>query len=133
MRENENIKAKHLLGATAAGRRYIAYLTILNSGSGERLRQFIAESFTEAALARHDSAERLDWHAAQAEETGRLRVEQVLASEEYALIVMLQAEQGGVFYYSDLRVEDDYPHRIRVFNLFPVFGTDINVQPFQEW
>lgn len=125
-------KSKALLAGTAVGRRLIALLTIWNGGTPERLSTYIADNYTAEALAKYSVDQRLDWHLALREETGRVRVEQIMASEDHAVILVLQAEQGGVFYYCDMRVTDEYPHKIRVFNLRQLHGTDIDVKPFEE-
>lgn len=125
-------KSKALLAGTAVGRRLIALLTIWNSGAADRLSTYIAENYTTEALAKYPLAQRLEWHLALREQTGRVRVEQIMASEDHAVILVLKAEQGGVFYYCDMRVTDEYPHKIRVFNLRQLHGTDIDVKPFAE-
>lgn len=125
-------KTKSLLASTAVGRRLIALLTIWNSGDLDRLKVYIADNYTPDALAKYDLETRLEWHIALREQIGRLRMEQIMASEDHAVILVLKAEQGGVFYYCDMRVTDDYPHKIQVFNLRQLHGTHIDVQPFQE-
>jgi len=103
---------KLALQKSQAGMRFIAQTTIYNQANWPRLAQFIRESYAPALLEERSEAERLaDFQAWQAQ-MGRLRVKQVLASNEHHVIVALEVEREADLYYLELQCEDDYPHLI---------------------
>lgn len=111
---------KLALQQSQAGMRFIAQTSIYNQANWPRLAQFIRESYASALLEERSEAERLaDFQAWQAQ-MGRLRVKQVLASNEHHVIVALEAERETTLYYLELQCEDDYPHRIVRFWLAPL-------------
>ena len=109
---------KAALVGTAVGRRWIAYTTIANSGDFKRLRQFIADNFAPVALGEMSVGERIKWHKELYEQAGKLRVYQVLASEDYQMVLIVQGQKGGLF-ITDMRVLADHPHKLIDYDLHP--------------
>lgn len=101
-----------LLGRTPVGRRLIALITLFNNQDEERLRQFVAEGYSAALLDESPVNTRLNQLADLFAEAGKLRVQQVLASDEHRVIVLAQAQTTGDFYTCEMAVESDYPHKI---------------------
>ncbi|MCU0515152.1 MAG: hypothetical protein MUE40_21570 [Anaerolineae bacterium] len=103
---------KLALRASSAGIRFIAQMTIYNSGSVERLRQYIADSYHERLLAAESVGQRLEDFQALFSRLGRMKVKQVLAANKEHAIVIVTAENNDGIFYTELKVEDDYPHKI---------------------
>lgn len=92
--------------------RLIAQMTIYNSGDFRRLRTFIRESYHETALETESLAERIaifrQMHAA----LGRVRIHQLLATDPYHVLVLVEAEKADGLFMHDLSVEAEHPHKI---------------------
>jgi hypothetical protein len=111
---------KLALQKSQAGMRFIAQTTIYNRQDLARLRQFIAESYSEVLLAEQDMDARLMALQAWYAQEGRVRVKQVLAANEHHVIVALETEKSANLYYLELKCEDDYPHKVTLFMLAPL-------------
>ena len=103
---------KIALRSSQAGMRFIAQMTIYNSGSFERLKQFLLESYHPDLLAQEDIDERLDDFRYQYETLGKVRVRQVVGMGKHHVIVLLEVEKSDEFFLNDMQVEEDYPHRV---------------------
>lgn len=106
---------KLALRKSQAGMRFIAQMHIYNSRNWERLGQFIAESYHEEMLTAQAPDERLSIFQAVADEIGRLKVKQVVGTSDHQAIVVMEAERTEHYYYVNIAVEDDYPHKITLF------------------
>lgn len=100
---------------SSAGLRLIAQLALLNRGDFKRLRAFIAESYTPAALEVEILPARLAALRGQYASGGPLRIYQVIAADKHRVIALTQARRSGALFYTELAVEADYPHRIADF------------------
>ncbi len=100
------------LTRSSAGMRLIAQLTLFNRGDFKRLRAFIAESYAPAALQAEILPARLAALRGQFASGGPLRVCQVIAADKHRVIALTQARRSGALFYTELAVEEDYPHRI---------------------
>ncbi len=103
---------KTALKLSNAGMRLIAQTTILNSGDTNRLRDFIVNNYTPGALEEQAPDARVQAYQASFEQTGKLRVFQVLATDKHRVIVLMQAQADGAMYYTEIAVEEDFPHKI---------------------
>jgi hypothetical protein len=103
---------KLALRISQAGMRFIAQMTIYNSGNFERLRRFIAESYHPDLLKEEPVDTRLDEFRASYDAIGKVRVRQVIGTGKHQVIVLLEAEQADDYFLGELKVEEDYPHRI---------------------
>ena len=103
---------KQTLMQTAAGRRFIAFLTIFNSGNADRLRTYIAENTTEKALESQSVDDRWQQLIDTMNEVGKLRVHQVVAADDHYIVVLVQAKNTGDFYINEYKVDEEYPHKV---------------------
>jgi hypothetical protein len=108
------------LRISQAGMRFIAQMTIFNSGNFERLRTFIAESYHPDLLEQKPATARLGDFRNDFAMMGKVRVRQVVGTGKHHVIVLLEAEHDEGFFLSELKVEGDYPHRIVEYNLSEV-------------
>lgn len=107
------------LRMSQAGMRFIAQMTIYNSSNFERLRTFIEESY-HPGLFEDDSIDIwLDDFRADYTAAGKVRVRQVVGTGKYHVIVLLETERADGYYLSEMKVEEDYPHRIIEYNQAP--------------
>ena len=106
------MESKAALMKTPAGRRVIALLTIMGSGDVKRLRTYIRENFTGQALAEQPLTERMRWHREMLARTGKLKVQQVVVSEEHHVVFIAQAQADEALYLAEMRIEADYPHKV---------------------
>lgn len=110
---------KQVMVESPAGRRLMAYLTIMNTRNTERLKVYVADNYADEALEKESVDARMRWHDEAFDLTGRLRIHQVVAYDEHYVVVMLQAERDDGYYISEFKVDEDYPHKIMKFNLHP--------------
>lgn len=111
-----NPQDKMTLMQTAAGRRYIAFLTILNSGRQDRLRTFITDNYTEKALAKQGVDDLFAQYTAYMDAVGKLKVHQVVAADDHYIVVLVKAQKDDKLYINEYKVEEDYPHRVLKYN-----------------
>ncbi len=95
--------------------RFIAQMTIYNSGDFERLRQYIEESYHPDLLAQESVEDRVAIFREQAETIGKVRITQVVATGKHHVIVVMETEREEGYLVNEMKVEEDYPHRITVF------------------
>jgi hypothetical protein len=105
------------LRISQAGMRFIAQMTIYNSGDFERLRTFIAESYHPDLLLLESADERLAAFRDQRTRIGKLRVQQVIGTAKHHVVVMLESQKLDDYFLNDLTVEEDYPHLIQEYSL----------------
>jgi hypothetical protein len=102
--------AVNILGKTKAGRRFIGFMRAFNQHSDYDA--LVRESVAETALAATDAA---TW-AAELQRiytaTGGVRVMQVIATDEYRVVVLMQTQSDGTLQIIDMGVSEDYPHHI---------------------
>jgi hypothetical protein len=103
---------KIALRASNAGMRLIAQTTIYNSGDAERLTQFVTDSYHDNALEENSAAKRLEEFQTLFSQIGRMKVKQVVGTNKHHAVVILEAEKDDGFYYTEIEVEEDYPHKI---------------------
>lgn len=108
------------LAKSRAGMRYMAQMTFYNRGDFDRLRQFIAESYTPEALAEIPLEDRLEEQEALYSALGKLRIEQVVGAGDHQIIVVVKAQNSGEFFYNQMAVTEDYPHAVILFAHAPV-------------
>ncbi|RMG86443.1 MAG: hypothetical protein D6712_07545 [Chloroflexi bacterium] len=111
---------KQVLMKTQVGLRFIAMMAIYAKGDMERLRQYIAEYYTDDALASKSVEERLAEFEVAHEQVGRFRVQQLMGLSDYQAIIITETEKGGGFYMHQMQVEEEYPHKVIEYILRPV-------------
>ncbi len=115
---------KRALSGSQAGMRFIAQMKIYNDGDFARLHQFIIESYSDTLLTEQAADERLqDWQE-KLQSLGRHKVKQVLAAGKHQVSIVVSTEKSLDFYYVEVQVEEDYPHKILVFLHAPLEGVE---------
>ncbi len=103
---------KTALKLSNAGMRLIAQTTILNSGDTRRLHDFIANNYAPKALEQQAVGERVESAQEAFAQTGKLKIFQVLATDKHRVIVIMQAQANDAMYYTEIAVEEDFPHKV---------------------
>ncbi|MEO8377921.1 MAG: hypothetical protein ABI579_09650 [Candidatus Sumerlaeota bacterium] len=106
---------KLALRVSQAGMRFIAQMTIYNSGDFERLRKYIEESYHPDMLAQESVEDRIAIFREQYDRIGKVRIKQVVGGGKHHVIVVLGTEREEGYLVNEMQVEEDYPHRIIVF------------------
>ena len=104
------------LGGSNAGMRLIAQCGLLKRGDEGRLGEFLRAGYTEAALQESPATERLATLRADHDRYGPLKPRQVLALEKHHALVLMQAQHDEAYLLCEIRVEEDYPHRITAYS-----------------
>lgn len=100
---------------TKAGRRFAGFMATFNRGDAHKLRAFISEYTTDEALQSNPVD---DWMAHLEliyGSTGGLRAVQILASDEYRVLLLMQAHADGSLHVVEMAVSEDYPHKVAEF------------------
>lgn len=111
---------KLALRKSQAGMRFIAQMHIYNGGDFGRLDMFIRDSYHDDMLEAQSAVERNQILMAMHEKIGRVKVKQVVGTHEHQAIIVIEAEKTDKFYYVEMKVEEDYPHKITYFSLQPM-------------
>ncbi len=106
---------KLALRASQAGMRFIAQMTIYNSGDDTRLAQFIDQAYHPQLLDAQSVAGRVQVFKTTRNRLGRLKVKQVIATGEHQAIVVMETEHTNDYFMMQIQVEEDYPHRITAY------------------
>lgn len=110
---------QQVLMKTAAGRRLIAYLTLFNRGDIPRLASYIRDNYSETAFKTRSADEWEQWTADIQEQVGKLRIHQVVAVDDYYIVVIVQAQKDDKFYINEYKVDEEHPHKVLKFNHQP--------------
>lgn len=114
---------KLALRKSQAGMRFIAQMHIYNGGDFGRLDTFLRDSYHADMLEAQNVPERIMILMAMHEKIGRLKVKQVAGTHEHQAVIIMEAEKTDKFYYVEMKVEEDYPHKITYFGLRPMQET----------
>ena len=98
--------------ASPAGRRYIHFLTKLNSGDPDAMGAYVQEYFDEKFLAQHPVDEIVSWCMETYRETGGLNIYHVHFTEDYHVTVVTKAKSDGTLYQDTMKINDKPPHKI---------------------
>lgn len=98
--------------STPVGRRVIGWLAVFNRQNADRLRQYITENYSAEVLAKISVDEWLEFYDELYTDTAKLRVYQVVASDEHHAVLLMQAQKDELFTLHDVRVSADYPHHL---------------------
>ena len=107
------------IAGSHAGMRFIAQMTFYNQGNFERLGVFIAKGYTPVVLMANPIKRRLLDFKTSYKLNGKLRVKEVEMAEKYHIHVILETEKNDQLLAMELKVEEDYPHRIIHYELKP--------------
>ncbi len=120
------------IGASKAGRRFIAQMRFYNAGDFERLRQFMHRGYDDIVLMSNPVERRLLDLKITRRLHGRLKVDQVEIAEDHALQVMMTPEKGAARLRLKLMVGENYPHQIKHYSLMPVKASGENEESAPE-
>lgn len=116
---------KSQIGASKAGRRFIAQMRYFNDGDFRKLRGFMHSGYYDLMLMENPVERRLLDLKAARRLHGRLRVAEVELAEDYGIQLIMQGEKGGAPLQLRLTVTESYPHQITHYSLEPIdSGTD---------
>ncbi len=100
--------------------RFIAQMTIYNSADFDRLHQFISESYHPDLLVSASVDERVTEFRRWYQSFGKIRVKQVVGTGKHHVIVLVETQAGDGYFLNELKVEEDYPHRVIAFGYTPL-------------
>lgn len=107
--------AKTTLSKTKAGRRFVGFMRTLNMGDEKQLRFTVEQYIADEAIQTHDADTWVQQLINIYQSTGGLKAVQVIASDEYRVVVMMQAKQDNRLHIVDMAVEEEYPHKVSQF------------------
>lgn len=108
------------VGASKAGRRFIAQMRYFNEGDFAKLRGFMRSGYYDLVLMENPVERRLLDLKATRRLHGRLKVDRVEAAEDYAIQLILTGEKGGARLRLQLKVNESYPHQVTHYSLLPL-------------
>ena len=111
---------RQLIGASKAGRRFIAQMRYYNEGDFRKLRGFMRSGYYDLVLMENPVDRRLLDLKATRRLHGRLKVAEVEIAEDYAIQLILTGEKGEVSLRMQMKVNESYPHQITQYSLDPV-------------
>ena len=115
------INPRQLIGASKAGRRFIAQMRYYNEGDFRKLRGFMRSGYYDLALMENPVERRLFDLKATRKLHGRLQVAAVEIAEDYAIQLILTGEKGDARLRMQMKVNESYPHQITHYSLDPVY------------
>jgi hypothetical protein len=115
---------KIALRKSQAGMRFIAQMHIYNGGDWGRLDAFIRDSYHSDMLEAQNAVERIQILMNVYDKLGRVKVKQVVGTSEHQALVVIEAEKTDSFYLVEMKVEEDYPHKVTYFSLQPMQATE---------
>ena len=108
------------IGASKAGRRFIAQMRYFNEGDFRKLRGFMRSGYYDLVLMENPVERRLLDLKATRRLHGRLKVASVEVAEDYALQLIMTGEKRGEQLRLRLTVNESYPHQITHYSLAPL-------------
>jgi hypothetical protein len=106
---------RQTLTRTKAGRRFMGFMRTINQGDNEAIAQLVTDAIDETALEAHNPeiwAAQLQYIHAMSE---GLRAVNVIAEDEYRVVVLMQAHKNNRMHIVDMAVSEDYPHKVLQF------------------
>ena len=111
---------RQTIGASKAGRRFIAQMRYYNAGDFAKLRGFMRSGYYDLVLMENPVERRLLDLKATRRLHGRLKVDQVETAEDYAIQLILTGEKGGARLRLQMKVNESYPHQVTHYSLCPL-------------
>ncbi len=111
---------KQQIGASKAGRRFIAQMRYYNAGDFRKLRGFMRGGYYDLVLMENPVERRLLDLKTTRRLHGRLKVAEVEAADDYAIRLILTGEKGGRRLRLRMNVNESYPHQITHYSLQPL-------------
>ncbi len=113
---------RQLIGASKAGRRFIAQMRYYNEGDFRKLRGFMRSGYYDLVLMENPVDRRLLDLKATRRLHGRLKVAEVEIAEDYAIQLILTGEKGEARLRMQMKVNESYPHQVTHYSLEPMDG-----------
>ncbi len=113
---------RQLIGASKAGRRFIAQMRYYNEGDFRKLRGFMHSGYYDLVLMENPVDRRLLDLKATRRLHGRLKVLEVELAEDYAIQLILTGEKGDARLRMKMKVNESYPHQVTYYSLVPIGG-----------
>lgn len=113
---------RQLIGASKAGRRFIAQMRYYNEGDFRKLRGFMRSGYYDLVLMENPVDRRLLDLKATRRLHGRLKVADVEIADDYAIQLILTGEKGDARLRMKMNVNESYPHQITHYSLEPTAG-----------
>lgn len=113
---------KQMIGASKAGRRFIAQMRYYNEGDFRRLRGFMRSGYYDLVLMENPLDRRLLDLKATRRLHGRLKVAEVETVQDYDIQLIMTGEKGGARLRLLMKVNESYPHQITHYSLKPIDG-----------
>ena len=104
------------IGASKAGRRFIAQMRFYNEGDFRRMRGFMRSGYYDLALLQNPVERRLLDMKAARRLHGRLKVAAVECAEDYAIQLLMRGERGKQLRLR-MSVTESYPHLVTDYSL----------------
>ena len=104
------------IGASKAGRRFIAQMRFYNEGDFRRMRGFMRSGYYDLALLQNPVERRLLDMKAARRLHGRLKVAAVECAEDYAIQLVMDGERGKQLRLR-MSVTESYPHLVTDYSL----------------
>ena len=108
---------KQRIGASKAGRRFIAQMRYYNAGDFRKLRGFMRSGYYDLVLMQNPVERRLLDLKATRRLHGRLKVIEVEEAQDYAIRLVLVGEKGRARLRLRMNVNENYPHQITHYSL----------------
>ncbi|MCY3832572.1 MAG: hypothetical protein OXG85_06115 [Chloroflexi bacterium] len=115
-----NLKQK--IGASKAGRRFIAQMRLYNEGDFWKLRGYLRAGYYDLALLESPVERRLLDLKATRRLHGRLKVDHVEVTDDYGIQLLMSGEKNGSRLRLKMNVNGSYPHQVTHYSLEPVAG-----------
>ena len=115
---------RQLIGASKAGRRFIAQTRYYNDGDFRKLRGFMHGGYYDLVLMENPVERRLLDLKATRRLHGRLKVAEVEAAEDYSIRLILTGDKGDARLRLQMNVNESYPHQITHYSLQPLENTN---------
>jgi len=106
---------KVALTQSKAGRRFMGFMKVFNSGDMNAIADFLSQYITDDAL---EQSPLEMWHASMKgiyAATAGMRVMQMVGADEYQVVLLMQAHNNGAMFVVTMAVSEDYPHKISEF------------------
>lgn len=97
----------------------MGFMKVFNAGDATALHDYISAYTTDDALAHNSAAEWQEHLARIYAATGAMRAVQVVVSDEYRVVVLMQAQTNNAYYMIDMAISEDYPHKVAAFSHTP--------------
>lgn len=93
----------------------MGFMRAVNQGDENTLRTTVEQYITEEAMQTHEIDTWVKQLLHVHETTGGLKAIQVVASDEYRVVVMMQAKTDNRLHIVDMAVSEEYPHKVSQF------------------